>query len=787
MKPLWLAPPGVEQEVNCYFRAVRILHGEQPATLEVAAESYYLLYVNGHPCGKGPARGTRQRNYFDSYDISPFLRPGKNVIALLVYCMNRATYRAAPAQPAFSIRIGGEMQRPGDWRVCVAADWRKDASVYTMQTGFSEWRDLRLEPTGWTEGKGTDDWQRAVAVPADRPIHAKMFIPRDIPLLERAVILPTRIVVAASVPPAPDLASTDVARLATEEEHRILPPHRVEGLEAWKASEPRDLLLQPDPNGEGIALVFDFGTSMAGTFEMEIDGQDGAIVDICHEEALWNGRIRAHHPNPALDYNFADRYILRNGRQVVGNTIDERGFRMVQAVFRNFDTPITVRDVRAVRVRYPFEPRASFACNDTTLNRIWTACQETLKACTTDVFMDCPWRERAFWVNDLMVANRTSLQAFGASALHRRAFRLAFSDVRPDGLIPGVCPCPGTNDPLTFPATNLFMPLMLRDYLLYSGDRGLVLELLPGVLRILETFEEWFDDEGLIAPPKTFWNFFDWAYESTGVSLSGRNTAMLNALYVMAVAAVRDLAAAMHAPVENGDAFSQRAERICQEVPRRFFNRSTRRLADWLEPDGSLSAHASQLAHALALLTPCVPVDWQASMQDALDDEALLAPDLYLTYFILQAMRRCGRETAALARIRRYWGPIADSGSPTIWEAGVHTKGKAAFHGSGSLCHGFATAPVDFIQTAILGVEPLTPGFATFRLAPVPCDLMSAEGTVPTPGGDIRIAWQRLDRVLQMHLDVPPETSARCDDGRSYGPGRHRFQLPLITAGEEAP
>jgi hypothetical protein len=410
-------------------------------------------------------------------------------------------------------------------------------------------------------------------------------------------------------------------------------------------------------------------------------------------------------------------------------------------------------------------------------------CGETLSVCTTDVFIDCPWRERAFWVNDLIVENKTSLEFFGASAVHRRAFRMVFSDAWDNGLIAGVCPCPEDSTRLIFPATNLFMPLMLRDYLMYSGDRKLIAELLPGCFKIIDSFREWIDEHGMITPPKEYWNFFDWSFAMTGISLDGKNTSLLNSLYVMAINIALELAHITGTAVDKAK-YHAAAAKTAEAVNNFFFKLGEERLADWLPPDGKPSKHSSQLAHALAILSGNVPDIWRKDYESALDDSNILQTELYLSYFVFRAMRLCRMEEAALTRIRKYWGPIVESGSPTIWEAMVYQKGKKAFDESGSLCHGFATAPVDFMQSVILGVEPLKPGFSEFRVAPATCGLKFAKGRIPAPSGNIYTHWKAKGNEILVELEVPPKTTALCDDGRRFTPGKYQFKIENMEKDE---
>ncbi|MBQ6245321.1 MAG: hypothetical protein IJK04_00535 [Kiritimatiellae bacterium] len=84
------------------------------------------------------------------------------------------------------------------------------------------------------------------------------------------------------------------------------------------------------------------------------------------------------------------------------------------------------------------------------------------------------------------------------------------------------------------------------------------------------------------------------------------------------------------------------------------------------------------------------------------------------------------------------------------------------------------TSISDIYQSFILGVEPIEPGFRVFRVAPKPPrGLDWARGTVPTPHGDIEVAWQRKGGSLALSLTVPPGTRALLADGRMVDCGRY--------------
>ena len=101
----WIGPelePGYE---NCYFQAVREFELDEvpeSALLRIAADTSYVLWLNGLKVASGPVRGTAKLCYFDTLEVAPLLRPGRNVIAALVYSPVRENFIVAPAAPAGS-------------------------------------------------------------------------------------------------------------------------------------------------------------------------------------------------------------------------------------------------------------------------------------------------------------------------------------------------------------------------------------------------------------------------------------------------------------------------------------------------------------------------------------------------------------------------------------------------------------------------------------------------------------------------------------------------------------
>jgi alpha-L-rhamnosidase len=80
------------------------------------------------------------------------------------------------------------------------------------------------------------------------------------------------------------------------------------------------------------------------------------------------------------------------------------------------------------------------------------------------------------------------------------------------------------------------------------------------------------------------------------------------------------------------------------------------------------------------------------------------------------------------------------------------------------------------ISANILGIAPEEPGFSRFSFRPHPGDLKFAEGSIPTPHGEIRARWDRTEDGLEASVSVPEGTVCEFGYGferRTFGPGRH--------------
>lgn len=778
----WITTAEISPDAeNCYFRAIRTFSLAQiPSSVElrIASEGWYRLELNGRLVCLGPARGTHKISYVDTLNAVKWLQPGENQISVLLRYTTKADYFCNAMSPALWLELGDMLVSDTSWKLYLCdKEWPGTAPWYSQQAGYCEWHDLRHSNDGTPVA--------TQLLPKESPVCQKQLKYHETPLPEEHIYPAADIPVAYFVPSA-NWATRDIAELNTNEPHIPVPATIAHQLYSLTLGGRHCIQLEPPPDNGGIAIIFDFAREISGRIEIELDAPAGCVADLGYEEELWHGdRLRTDHSHTNPTYHFNDRLILREGQNLVTTSLVDRGFRLVQLTLRDFRTPVVLRKVHAVNRRYPLGSRSHFFCGDYRLNRLWELCKETLSACVTDIYTDCPWRERLFYINDLVVENRTMLTGFGDYRLTKHALEITFDEMGSDDLITSSCPGKRNSKFSVILSANLTLPLVLQDYWLYSGDDATVRKYYPKLKRIMARFRSWITPDGLLVPPSDYWNFFDWSYEQNGTLFTGKPSSLLNCLYLFACRVMDELAPAAG---ENSMVSAERGT-LLKKTLEAFWSPEYDCLLDGTDCNGSAEllrelgipnarhrqVPVSRLPHALAIL---------AGASDGADknftkpmlDEKLLTPDFYYLFFLLEAMAQSGHYQQLMQTLERYWYPVMDSGTPTIWENGIHDPGKTGFGGSASLCHGFSTAPAGILQRIVLGITPAAPGFSQFRFDPKIPAVGFAKGRIPTPHGAILVQWQTQKSSIHASLTVPAGCQAITPTG-IFAQGHHEFTI----------
>jgi hypothetical protein len=198
----WIWVPQAQNLVNYYCYARKLVDLESTikrAILHISAFTSYLLYINGEYIGHGPLPGDPAHGiFYDTYDVTKFLKGGKNVIGVLChnYGIGLHWQHAGPggliAQLELETSSGASvLGTDATWKMQPAECYLSNSPRMFWSAGFMETFDFHRFEKDWLE-ESFDDRSWATPEILQQPaLQTKWrLLPRDIPPL-REQFLPS--------------------------------------------------------------------------------------------------------------------------------------------------------------------------------------------------------------------------------------------------------------------------------------------------------------------------------------------------------------------------------------------------------------------------------------------------------------------------------------------------------------------------------------------------------------------------------------------------------------------
>ncbi len=313
---------------------------------------------------------------------------------------------------------------------------------------------------------------------------------------------------------------------------------------------------------------------------------------------------------------------------------------------------------------------------------------------------------------------------------------------------------------------NAYWIQTLYRYALYSGDLGFVRQVWPNLERVIGWFQARPTNNGLLVNDV---GNADYAF----IHRQGTVVAYYNAQYVLALKQAATLAEWIGAP---GNAWRLAAKNVSAAFVPAFWDADKGAFRDTTADPSShpqdgnafavLSgiANAAQTTSALNYLTDHNQRDYGNTIVDSQvwDNDAwgYRANDRvypFMSYYELIARFQSSLDDSAIYLIRREWGYMAAYGPGAMWETiGPHGGGPTDQHQSWDA--GWSSGAAPALTEYVLGVQPTSPGFATFTVTPHPSGLGWANGTVDTPHGTLIVGWRLVDGKPVASVSAPEGT-----------------------------
>lgn len=751
----------VEGRPAHWLRAVVDVVDPEGALLHLTALGLYEVFLNGVRVGDEElAPGYTQylrRVVYGSHDLGRLLRPGLNVVAVL---LADGWYRGAVgvrrATDEFgrrlALRAQLEVPRGHGWDV-VDATWRTAPSHVVAADLIGGQREDRRRVDRTVHQESYDDTGWAPAVP---------------------VAVTARIVRAVS------------------------PPIR-------RVAEIRPVSVTPLVGTE--VQIVDLGQNINGWLRLSDLGPSGTQLTLRHGEHLdATGDLTTTHldvdlpflPHP-LPLGQVD-VVVSSG--VVGDVFEPRltthGFRYAR--IEGLPHLLDSEDVTGVVVHSDVRRTGWFDCSDDRLNRLHEAAVWSLRDNLCGIPTDCPQRERAGWTGDWQVFAPTAAYLYDVLGLTRSWLRDVALDQREDGCVANMSPCP--------PGEGFGSPMA---FLNGSAGWGDVVVSTPWSLY------EAYGDERLLA--ESWDSLRAWVDYCARCAASGRHPSRAEARPEAAAherylwdtgfhwgewlepgAAIEDFAAFVGSDTsEVATAYLHRSARTAAdigeligadaEIVGRYRTVAAGARDAWVAEfvlDGALRVQ-SQAAHVRALAFDLVEDALRPAVATRLAELVAEAGGHLTTGFLstgllLPALAENGQLDTAFALLRQdtepSWLTMIDRGATTVWERwnGVDADGVA----HESLNHYSKGAVISFLHHHVAGLQATSPGYRTFRVDPQSGGgLTWARTSHDSPYGRISVSWESRAGGRRLEVTVPGGTAAEVvlPDGTIalVGPGSHAW------------
>jgi hypothetical protein len=692
-----------EQECPWLRREFELDQVPETALAYVGSIGFHELYVNGRRVGDAvltpSVSDLRQRALYLTYDLKPYLRPGRNAIALW---LGPGWAQFSDANPPVGF---GVVKKPlgivqlqlgpagGPWtRIVSDQHWRCAVST-TRHRG--RWQnsdfggdsvDAGRDVAGWND-VGCDDraWEAATVYQPGRALSPDVIEPNR--RCER--------IAAQTVAPAG--------------------PHK------WRVT---------------MSRLF------AGWVEVKLAGAPGAKVTIKVSSL-------ADHE---VEYNQLDEYVVgASGQGVFCNRFSYHECQFV--TIEGLPQAPAPDDVVGWRVSNDRPRIGDFDCSHPLLKRIYDVTVNTyLNLSTGGMTVDCPHRERLGYGGDGHTSLEIALDTFASDGFFAKWARDWCDVQRPDGGIYHTAPTMGGGGGPGWSGFILTMPWEV--YQAY-GDRRILEQVYPSGRRWLDFLQAHVGADGLLAPlPGGYWLFLgDWLTPH-GSEGSDQPAALLfnNCYYLYATRLAAKIAHVLGRAADEA-VYAERAAALAAAINKRFADPATMAYLD------TRQTHC--VMPLVAEAVPPEHVDQVVANLEheiLVARHGHLDTGLHGTYFMTRWLCEHDRGdlvyTYATQTTAPSYGDLLAKGYETWPEA---------WGGAPSRLHGCLNGIGGWFLRGLAGIrpDPSAPGYRHFLVEPqVVGDLTWVKAHHDGPYGRIEVAWRRDGRRFSLDLTVPANSAA---------------------------
>lgn len=580
-------------------------------------------------------------------------------------------------------------------------------------------------------------------------------------------------------------------RSAAEETLRVSPNILAEYGAPVKAHEVmKPVAMTAGPDGE---IIYDFGQNFAGVIRLTLNGKAGQTVTVRHAEIL--------NPDGSMNTTFlrtakaTATYTCRDGQQTYSPRFTYMGFRY--AGIKGI-APEDVQ-VEAVALYSDVKHSGSFHCSNDMLNQLQSNITWGAKSNFVDIPTDCPQRdERMGWTGDIAVFSPTALYNFDLGRFLEKWLRDVKAEQLPTGGIPNTVPVQGYGFPATMPKMAVDWwgdACVLVPWALYEaeGNVEILRTMYPTMQKYVKACRFW---AGFgVGKHRYIWHtpatlhFGDWiAPDVPKMSQwQGRSKYTATASLCSTSGKLAKIARIL-GKTEDAEQYEKLSRKVADAY------------CSILTDGNGKTKDEFQTAYVLPLYLNMFPEDVRGKAAENLvklieKNDYKIGTGFPGTPYILFALADSGHADTAFKMLLNTqcpsWLYEVRVGATTVWERwdGLDENGLCPIGDDGtdqmiSYNHYASGAVGAFLYRRVLGVEPVLPGYKTFRFAPlVGGGLTEADGTVDTPYGEIKAGWKVEQGTMTAVVTVPVGTTCTVQlpgaAAQTLGSGTHTLHAAV--------
>jgi alpha-L-rhamnosidase len=730
--------PAKEYAVHHFRKTFELDQIPDALIVHTSGDNRYQLFVNEQMVTWGPLRGDLRHWYYESTDIAPYLKRGKNVIAAVVL-----NYGSHPPDAQLTVQTGfllaandkkfNDLSTNTSWKAIHNPAYSPSMVDKSQVNGYygagsKEIVDGNKYIWGW-QNIGFDDesWQNAMVI---ENAYAK-----TCKWASRWKLTPRKI------------------------KHEILTGERFDAIPIQEniaipnnfADKPKPFIIPPATKGR---FVVDRGHLTTAYPVLKLSGGKNAEIKLTYVEAPYIGDPKLKQKGNRDEVegkNFVgvfDKFIGDGGMDRIYQPLWWRAYRYIEIQIVTKDDPLTINELYGIRSVYPFEQKARFSISNTTndfdtttINKILEVGHRTMMACAHEHFMDCPYYEESQFEGDTRVEALVSYYNYGDPSLGKNAIEQFSWSINDEGFLSARYP---TNSLYYIPNFSIYWIGMLHDYMLFYDDPEFIKSKITVMRMILDYFARHERANGTVSK-LDYHQFVDWSFKAGEPPFDENGySAIADLHYLMAL---QWASAIEHEFGESyfSKLYADKAASLSKTIRELYWDESLGLFTDTPHNQGHLSQHTN----CLAILTEVTSKEEAKQvMNKVLTGQDMTKATLYWQFYLFEALEKANLGNAYLDHLG-VWEEVLELGVTTWPETGPQSR---------SECHGWGSSPNYHLLKIVAGITSESQGFKKIRIQPNFGDADNLDVEMPHYLGKIKIKIERSETGIFGVIELPNGT-----------------------------